>query len=293
MKTSKTQTTVKTQTTSQTQSTEQPEKPLRNNALRDGWIITQRDLAHWLRDPWTPIFSLVFSLMLLLVFGFLFGGAIAVPGAGDTAEGDYIDYLVPGMLALTMMFGVESTTAAMATDARRGITDRFRSMPIGNSAVALGRVGADMINSMVELAVLIGAGLLIGWTIGSDPASVALAIVLLLALRFSLLWVGIFLGLTFPSESATTAVQVIVWPIGFLSTAIVSSETMPGWLGAVSQWNPLSATATATRDLFGNPTGVTEGPLTDWAIPLAIGWPVAISVVFIALSARSYRRLRN
>lgn len=263
------------------------------STVRAGWIITRRDLAHWGRDPWTPIFGLAFSIMLLLVFGFLFGGAIDIPGVGESDRVDYIAYLVPGMLTLSMMFGVETTTAAMAADAKKGITDRFRSMPIGNVAVALGRVGADMVNSIVELTVLVVGGLLIGWSIGSDPASAAVAVLLLLALRFSLLWVGIFLGLTFPSESATSAVQVLVWPIGFLSTAIVSAETMPGWLGTVAAWNPISATATATRDLFGNPTGVTEGPLDHWAIPLAIIWPVAISLLFIALSARSYRRLRH
>ncbi|PYE12589.1 ABC transporter DrrB family efflux protein [Williamsia limnetica] len=265
----------------------------RTGTVRAGWIIASRDLAHWRRDPWTPIFGLAFSIMLLLVFGFLFGGAISIPGVDDSDRADYIDFLVPGMLALSMMFGVETTTAAMAADAKKGITDRFRSMPIGNVAVALGRVGADMVNSVVELTVLIIGGLLIGWTIGSDPASAALAVVLLLALRFSLLWVGIFLGLTFPSESATSAVQVLVWPIGFLSTAIVGAETMPGWLGAIAAWNPISATATAARELFANPTGVTGGPLDEWTIALAIIWPAAISVVFIALSARAYRRLRR
>jgi ABC-2 type transport system permease protein len=88
------------------------------------------------------------------------------------------------------------------------------------------------------------------------------------------------------------AVQVLVWPIGFLSTAIVSTETMPGWLGAVAAWNPLSATATAARDLFGNPTGITTGPLADGAVWLAVAWPLLITAVFLPLSARAYRRLR-
>ena len=95
------------------------------STLRAGWVITRRDLAHWVRQPWTPIFGLLFSVMLLLIFGFLFGGAIEVPGGGD-----YLAYLLPGMLTMTMMFGVEATTTAMAADARRGITDRFRSMPM-------------------------------------------------------------------------------------------------------------------------------------------------------------------
>jgi ABC transporter DrrB family efflux protein len=255
--------------------------------LRAGWVITQRDLAHWVRQPWIPLFGLLFSIMLLLVFGFLFGGAITVPGGGD-----YISFLLPGMLALSMMFGVETTATAMANDARKGITDRFRSMPIGSASVALGRVGADMVNSAVELLVLIVGGMLIGWQISSDPASVALAVLVLLLLRFAVLWIGIFVGLTFRGEGATMAVQVLVWPIGFLSTAIVSAETMPGWLGAIAAWNPLSATASAARQLFGNPTGITEGPLVDGAVWLALGWPVALTAVFLPLSARAYRRFR-
>jgi ABC-2 type transport system permease protein len=258
------------------------------NTMRAGWIITQRDLAHWARQPWTPIFGVLFTIMLLLVFGFLFGGAITVPGGGD-----YIDFLLPGMLALSMMFGVETTTSAMAADARKGITDRFRSMPIGSASVSLGRVGADMANSAVELLVLMVGGFIIGWRISSDPASVALAVLLLLFLRFAMLWIGIFLGLSFRGEGATMAVQVLVWPIGFLSTAIVSSETMPGWLGAIAAWNPLSATASAARQLFGNPTGITGGPLQDGAVWLALGWPLVIVAVFLPLSARAYRKLRR
>ena len=256
--------------------------------LRAGWVITQRDLAHWVRQPWAPIFGLLFTIMLLLIFGFLFGGAITVPGGGD-----YITFLLPGMLALSMMFGVDATTTAMANDARKGITDRFRSMPIGSASVSLGRVGADMASSAVELVVLLAGGLLIGWRITSDPASAALAVLLLLFLRFAVLWIGIFIGLSFRGEGATMAVQVLIWPIGFLSTAIVSAETMPGWLGAIAAWNPLSATATAARELFGNPTGITEGPLADGAIWLAAGWPLVLTAVFLPLSARAYRKLRT
>jgi ABC-2 type transport system permease protein len=255
--------------------------------LRAGWILTQRELAHWVRQPWGPIFSVLFSIMLLLVFGFLFGGAINLPGGGG-----YIDYLLPGMLALSMMFGVETTATAMANDAKRGITDRFRSMPIGSASVALGRVGADLTNSAFELLVLILGGLLIGWRITSDPASAALAVLLLLFLRFAVLWIGIFLGLAFRGDGATAAVQVLVWPIGFLSTAIVSAETMPDWLGAIAAWNPLSATATAVRQLFGNPTGVTGGVLEDSAVWLALAWPAVLTAIFVPLSARAYRKLR-
>ena len=260
----------------------------RSPALRNGWILTQRELLHWVRQPALPIFGLLFSIMLLLMFGFLFGGAIEVPGGGD-----YINFLLPGMFTLTMLFGLEGTMLAMSTDATKGITDRFRSMPIHSSAVALGRCGADMASSVLNLAVLIIGGLLIGWSITSNLGSALGAVLLLLWLRFAFLWIGIFLGLTFRSPAATMAVQVLIWPIGFLSNVFVAPETMPGWLGAVAQWNPISATATATRQLFGNPTGVTSGWMTEWALAMAILWPLALTLVFLPLSARAYRRLRR
>lgn len=256
--------------------------------LRHGWVITERDLQHWVRQPAGPIFGLMFSIMLLLMFALLFGGAIGVPGGGE-----YLGFLVPGILALTMMFGVETTMTAMTDDAQRGITDRFRSMPIGSGAVSLGRAGADMVNSAVQLVGLIVVGVLIGWRIGSDPASAALAVVLLLWLRFAVLWIGIFLGLVLRGEGSTAAVQVLVWPVGFLSNVFVAPETMPGWLAPFADWNPVSATATAARELFGSPTGVTDGVLLSHPVLLAALWPAVIVAVFAPLSARAYRRLRR
>jgi len=260
----------------------------RPNALREGWLIAGRDLLHWVREPWGLVFGLAFNVMLILLFGFLFGGAIEVPGGGD-----YIAFLLPGMFALTMLFGLEGTMTAMAEDAKRGITDRFRSLPISSASVALGRAIADLANSALSLGVLMVGGLLIGWRPTTGPAEIALGIVLLLWLRFALLWLGVFLGLRFRGTGATTAVQVLVWPIGFLSTVFVSAETMPDWLGFVATWNPVSATATAARELFGNPTGVTSGWMAENAVLAASVWPLVITLVFLPLTATAYRHLRR
>lgn len=260
----------------------------RPNALREGLLIAGRDALHQVREPWGVVFGLAFNIMLILMFGFLFGGAIEIPGGGD-----YIAFLLPGMFALAMLFGLESTMTAMAEDAKRGITDRFRSLPIKSASVALGRAIADLGSSALSLAVLMVGGLLIGWYPTTGPAEIALAIVLLLWLRFALLWLGIFLGLHFRGPGATTAVQVLVWPIGFLSTVFVSAETMPPWLGTIAEWNPVSATATAARQLFGNPTGTTSGWLAENAVIAASVWPLVITGVFLPLAAAAYRRLRR
>ena len=257
------------------------------STLRQSWIIMLRDLKHWQREPWTPLFGIAFTIMLVLVFGYLLGGSIALPGGGD-----YLAYLMPGMFALAMLFGLEATMTAIVNDSKRGITDRFRSLPISSVAVPLGRAGADLANSTVELIVLMAGGLLIGWRAGGSWSATLLAVALLLWLRFALLWVGIFLGLVLRGEGGVMAVQILVWPIAFLSSVVrLARRTMPAWLGLLAQWNPVSATAAACRELFGNPSGVTAGILADHAVAAALVWPLVLAAVFIPLSARAFRRL--
>lgn len=251
-------------------------------ALVDGWTVAARDLAHWRRRPGPVVVGLLFPVLLVLMFGFLLGGGMTVPGGGD-----YLDFLFPGMLALTMLFGLETTMTAVTTDAARGITDRFRSMPMASSAVVLGRTVADMLSSVVGLAVMIGCGLALGWQPDRGIAAALGAVGLLLLLRFAFLWVGVWLGLLARDPSAVVAVQILVWPFAFLSNAFVPTETMPAWLGAVSAWNPLAATVTAARELFGSP----GGSAAEHAVLLAVAWPVAIAAVFAVLSVRRYRNL--
>lgn len=256
--------------------------------LRQSWLIAGRGLRHWQREPWTPLFGIVFTIMLLLVFGYVFGGAMEVPG-----DGDYREFLLPGMFALSMTFGLKATMSAIANDSKKGVTNRFRSLPISSLAIPLGRSGDDMVNSALELCVLMLGGLAVGWRTGAGMADIALAVALLLWLRFALLWLGILLGLTLRGEGAVSGVQILIWPVGFLSNAIVATETMPGWLGAIAEWNPISATAAACRELFGNPSGSTGGLLDDHAVTVAALWPLVLALVFIPLSARAFRRLSN
>ncbi len=256
------------------------------SVLRHSWVITLRDLKHWQREPWTPVLGIAFSIMLLLVFGYLFGGAIELPGGGD-----YLSYLLPGMFALSMMFGIETTMGAITNDSKKGITNRFRSLPMSSVAVPLGRAAADLTNSALQLVVLMVGGLIVGWRIDGSVGAALAAAALLLWLRFAVLWLGIFLGLTFRGEGALMAVQVLVWPIAFTSNLFVAPETMPAWLESLAQWNPVSATAAACRELFENPTGITDGVLADHAVLLAFAWPAVLTLVFVPLAARAYRRL--
>jgi ABC transporter DrrB family efflux protein len=256
-------------------------------ALSDGWTITRRDILHWMREPGPVIIGLLFPVLMVVMFGFLFGGAMAVPGGGD----GYREFVMPGMFAMTMAFGLETTMIAVSTDAARGVTDRFRSMPIAPSAVVSGRAGADMLNSALGLAVIMGAGLVLGWQAHTGPLEVLAAVGLLLLLRFALLWLGIYLGLVIKSPESVVMVQILVWPVTFLSNTFVAPETMPGWLGTIAQWNPLSSTVAAARELFGNPSWGADSWVADHALLMAIAWPVVLIAIFAPLSVRRFQHL--
>ncbi|GGX64835.1 ABC transporter permease [Streptomyces fructofermentans] len=244
-------------------------------ALSDSWTMTRRELAHWARQPVQVVVGLVFPVMLLLMFGFLIGG-------GRGVDGEYVDFLVPGMLALTMAFGLEGTMLAVTQDLNKGVIDRFRSMPMANGAVLVGRSAADMLQSALGLAVLIGVSLAIGWSPRGSAGAFAGAVGLLLLLRFAMLWIGIHLALVAGRPEMVQAVQILVWPVGFLSNAFATPDSMPGWLGPVVEWNPMSQTATAVRELFGGPGGE-AGHV--WA---AVAWPLALLAVFFPLAVRRF-----
>jgi len=259
------------------------------STVGDAWTITRRQFWHWRAQPGVLAVGLLFPVLVTLMFGALFGGAIASPGT--EYAGNYYAFLMPGIFVMAMLFGLESTMTAVNVDAAKGVTDRFRSLPISPAAVVLGRFIADMINSIVGLAVLVVAGLLLGWSWETDLQSALAAFGLLLLLRFALLWVGIFIGLVASGPEAVGAVQILVWPVSMLSNLFVDPATMPGWLGAIASWNPLSATASATRELFGNPGWNDGSALSENALWLAIGWPVVLTAVFAPLAIRAYRRL--
>ncbi|GAA0928265.1 ABC transporter permease [Nonomuraea longicatena] len=255
-------------------------------ALGDGWTIARRDLLHWAAQPVTVVFTVVFPILITLVFGYLFGGAVAVPPGAH-----YFDFLMPGMYGMTMLFGLGATMVAVTTDLSRGVTDRFRSMPIAPSAVLIGRSIADLLNSVLVLGGLLLCGLAVGWRPQGDLADTLGAVGLLLWLRFALLWVGMFLGLAAKEPGAVVAVQMVEFPFGFLSNAFVAPGTMPGWLGAVSEWNPLSSTVGAARELFGNPGWGGDSWIAQHSVLMAVLWPLALTVIFFTLSVRLYGRL--
>jgi ABC-2 type transport system permease protein len=255
-------------------------------ALADGWTLTRRTFDHWARNPGPVVFSLAFNVLIVLLFVFLFGGAMQVPGGGE-----YRDFLMPGMFTMTMLFGIGQTTLAITTDVAKGVTDRFRSMPMSSSAVLVGRATADMVLSVITLAMMIVTGWLVGWETNGGTGDFFAAVGLILLLRFALIWIGVYLGLVLRGGEAVTGVQTLEFPVGFLSSAFTATSTMPGWLGTVADWNPLSSTVTATRELFGNPGVQPHSWITQNAQLMAVVWPIVLLLIFFPLSVKAFRNL--
>jgi ABC-type multidrug transport system permease subunit len=252
--------------------------------LSDSWTVARRDLVHWVRNPTVIISGLAFPIMFVMLYGYVFGSAMVVPGGGD-----YREFLMPGMFAQTMMFGAAATISVVAADRARGVTDRFRSMPMAQPAVVIGRSTADLVNSLLDLAVLVGCGLLVGWSSSTGVLPTLAAFGLLLLLRFAMIWVGIYLGLLVSQEAAGST-WALLFPLTMISNTFVAPSLMPPWLGTVAEWNPLSATVAATRQLFGNtvPELTGESWAAQNAMFLAVVWPVLIVAVFMPLAVRRY-----
>ncbi len=255
-------------------------------AALDAWIVARRTLTHWRMEPLQIVLAAVFPVIFIVLFGYVFGSGMTAP-----AGGDYLDFLIPGLFATVLAFGISETVTAMTLDADRGVMDRFRAMPMASSAIVAGRSLADMVNAVLGLGVMVLCGLAVGWswTDGTGPALAAFG--LLLWLRFALQWVGIWLGLLIRSAEGVAAMQGLLFPFTILTSTYVAPELMPGWLEVIAAWNPLSATVTAARELFGNPGWAPGSWPAEHALALAIAWPLAIVCVFAPLSVRRFRRL--
>lgn len=256
-------------------------------AMADSWTMTRRNLAHIGRAPEEIIIYFSLPIMFVLVFGYVFGSGMSVPGGGN-----YREFLLPGVFVMTMLYGLGATATSLALDAGQGVVDRFRSMPMARSSLLTGRSVADLFRACLELATLVCCGLLVGWQWRNGIADALLAVGLILLLRFAITWVGIFFGLLVRNPDT---VALVVFPAAFPLTAIsntfVAPELMPGWLGTVSEWNPLSATVAATRELFGNPGLGGDSWPAEHALLLAVGWPVLLIAVFAPLAIRRFRSL--
>ncbi|GGZ76325.1 ABC transporter permease [Streptomyces bluensis] len=254
-------------------------------ALADCWNIVRRGLTHYQRQPVNIAWQLGFPILSVLLYGYVFGSAMKVPGGGD-----YKDFLMPGMFVMTMTFGFINTATVVVYDSTKGVIDRFRSMPMASSAVVAGRGVTDLITACAELAIMMLTAVAMGWRPDGGAGFLA-AFALLLWLRFALIWIGVWLGLLVPNPEAAGGLFAVAFPLTMISSIYVAPQLMPDWLGVVAAWNPISSTAAATRELFGTPVGSGDSWVEQHALLMAGVWPLVLTAVFLPLAVRRFQRL--
>ncbi|WP_276324215.1 ABC transporter permease [Streptomyces sp. RFCAC02] len=261
--------------------------------VHDSVVVARRNLLRMLRIPEVVVFSLVQPIMFVVLFSYVFGGSINLPGAGLDATA-YREFLMGGIFAQTVTFATAGASAGIAEDMQKGIIDRFRSLPMARGAVLTGRTFADLAQTAVIMAVLAVVAALVGWRIHDGVVNALAAFGLLLLLGYAFTWIGALIGLSVRTpEAATSGGLVWLFPLTFISNAFVPSENMPSWLQPVAEWNPFSATVLAVRDLFGNLPPHYRAP-DAWPMQhpvlASLLWSIVIITVFRTLAVHRYKR---
>jgi ABC transporter DrrB family efflux protein len=257
-------------------------------AIRDVIVLTRRSLTRIAREPESLMDVTVMPVVFVLLFSYVFGSAIHIPGGGN-----YHEYLIGGMLGMGLAGTAPGTAVGLVGDMSTGLIDRFKSLPMSRSAVLAGRTIADLLTQVIGLIVVCATGIAIGWRVHTGPAGVAAALALSLLMGYAFTWMGACLGMVLRSTEAAQATGFVLFlPLTFVSNAFVPTQGMPAWLRAVANWNPLSALAAACRHLFGNPNpaaAVHVWPMQHPELAVLL-WSAAIIAVFAPLSVRLYRR---
>jgi ABC transporter DrrB family efflux protein len=262
------------------------------SSIGDGMTIAKRNLIKIKRVPDLLVFTTLQPIMFVLLFAYVFGGAIDQSGDGTA----YREYLIAGIFAQTVVFGATITGAALAEDVRKGIIDRFRSLPMSPGAVLTGRTLSDVINNVIVLVVMSLTGVVVGWRIRTSPAEALWGYVLLLVFAYAVSWVMAWIGLLVPSpEVVNNAAFVVIFPLTFIANTFVPLGTLPGPLRTFAEWNPVSAVTLAARTLFGNPDPDPNAVApASWALQhpelYTLIWSALILVIFVPVATAQYRR---
>jgi ABC transporter DrrB family efflux protein len=252
-------------------------------AFLDALVLAKRSVLETVRVPELIVFVAIQPIMFVLLFRYVFGGAIAVPG------GQYVNYLMPGIFVQTVAFGGVTTAIGLTQDMQRGIIDRFRSLPMSSSAVLTGRTIADLARNLFTVIIMLTVGFLVGFRPGGTPFEFVLAILLLLGVSFAFSWISAFIGLLVRSvEAAQSGGFIWLFPLTFASSAFVPVATMPIWLQTFARHNPISVLADALRGLFHVNPLMTAAD-TRWALVQSVLWILGILLVFVPLSVIRYR----
>ena len=259
-------------------------------AMTDGLIVAQRNLMRVPRIPELAIFAVLQSIMFVLLFVIVFGGAIPIPGVS------YTDYLLPGIFVQTVAFATATTAIGMADDIGKGIIDRFRSLPMARSGVLTGRSISDLVYNTGILVVLMAAGVVVGWRVGTSIPEFLLGVVLLVMFGFAMSWIGIWLGLSVPTvEVAQQVIFIVIFPLTFVSNVFVPIGTLPDWLQPLAEWNPISVLTAALRELWGSAIpGIPRNTIpAQYPVALTIIWVIVLVTIFAPLGVRKYRTMNR
>ncbi len=247
----------------------------------DAAVVTGRNLRHFVRQPQLLLFSTVQPVMFVLLFAFVFDGAIDVP------TDDYLQYLLPGIFVQSVAFRAGQTAVGLAEDLDRGVIDRFRTLPMARSAVLAGRTFADLIRNLSIVVLMAGVGLLIGFRFEAGPAMALAAILVVSVFGYALSWVFAYVGLRAKgAEAAQSAGFVVMFPLVFASSVFVPISSMPPWLATFAGASPITHAADAARAL-----SLGTGPALAPTL-LSLASTAAVLAVFVPLSVRAYRRAR-
>jgi ABC transporter DrrB family efflux protein len=248
-------------------------------ALRDTITVAQRNLIAYRRVPQLLVFSTIQPVIFVLMFRYVFGGSITIPG-----NIPYVDYLMPGVFVQTVVFGAMAAAIGLATDLKSGLLERFRSLPMARSAVLSGRTVADLARNVFVVVLMVAVGMAVGFRIHTNMLGLLAGMLLVLLFGFAMSWIFAFVGLAVGDpETAQAASFPVLAPLVFASSAFVPVENMPGWLQVFAEHQPVSVTASAVRAL------VLGGP-TASLVWQAIAWSVGILAVFGPLAVARYRR---
>ncbi|MFI5494498.1 ABC transporter permease [Actinoplanes sp. NPDC051859] len=258
------------------------------SALSDGAVITRRNLLKIKRVPDVLVFSTLSPIMFVLLFAYVFGSAIQVPGI------NYREFLMAGIFVQTVVFGATWTGASLAEDLQKGIIDRFRTLPMSASAVLLGRTAADVGINLVTFVVMALSGLAVGWRIRSSVPEAIFGVVLLLAFAYAISWIMAVVGLSVRTpEVVNNASFIVIFPLTFIANTFVPTGNLPSVVKFIAEWNPVSSVTQAARDLFGNTSPAVLVPDT-WALQnpvrYSLIWIAAALVIFMPLAIRQYGR---
>jgi ABC transporter DrrB family efflux protein len=257
-------------------------------ALRDVLVMTRRNLIHIAREPLQLMDVTLQPVLFTLLFVYVFGSGIPIPGGGS-----YAAFALAGLLLLNLTTSSMGTAVGLTTDLQTGVIDRFRTLPMWTPAVLVGRSIADFLAAALCTAIVAGTGLIVGWRSGGSVGGMLGGFAVALLFAYALSWVGGCVGLAAKgAESAQGFGFLVLFPLSFVSNALVPTNGMPGWLRTITDWNPVSAVTAAVRHLWANPNP--SGASTAWSmqhpVATAVLWSAAILVVCVPLASALYRR---